>query len=316
MTPRLSKNFAFRKQLDYVMKWIRHFGGGLYHRVDDHHIFLLAGGLAFSLFICIIPMVLIIFSILGNLLKEPSIAAEITSFIEKVVPYEQYALKAKDIVFSRVDEFVIYKNLAGIVGIIGLLIAASGLFSGMRTTLNTIYRVPPTASVLIGKLRDIGLVLIVVIYFLLSTTVLPGLDISQTMAAKFGFMGKFHLEFLSEFALRFFSLLLIFISFIFIYFSIPQRRLPGRVITISALSATILWYLAQRLFGFYISNFFTLKRIYGAYFFIIVVAFWIYYTSLVFILGAEIGQLYREWIDLRRESAEDQGSDNFTPGPQ
>jgi len=55
-----------------------------------------------------------------------------------------------------------------------------------------------------------------------------------------------------------------------------------------------LWGTVQYLFGYYITNFITLKKVYGAYLFAIVVIFWIYYTSFVFILGAEIGQLYRE----------------------
>ena len=146
---------------------LRHYAGGLYRRAGEHHIFLMSGGLAFSLFVCIIPMVLIVFSVLGNILNKPSIAAEITSFIEHVVPYEEYALEAKDLVFSRVDEFIVYKNLAGILGILGLFFVASGLFSGMRTTLNTIYQVSTEDSVFIGKLRDLGLVILVVIYFYL-----------------------------------------------------------------------------------------------------------------------------------------------------
>jgi len=38
----------------------------------------------------------------------------------------------------------------------------------------------------------------------------------------------------------------------------------------------------------------TLNRIYGTYALIVVVAFWIYYSSILFLVGAEIGQLYRE----------------------
>ncbi len=298
--PLLFDKRPFAKSLRAVLDWLRHYAGGLFNRADDHHIFLLAGGLAFSLFVCIIPMVLIVFSVLGNILNEPSIEAEITSFIEHAVPYVEYADKAKDLVFSRVDEFIVYKDLAGLFGIVGLLFAASGLFSGMRTTLNTIYRTPPGKSALIGKLRDLGLVALVLIYFLLSTTILPGLDISNALAHKMGVMKNFSLQFLSNFAFTFFSMLLIFLSFLFVYFLLPQSRPPRKVIIISALSATVLWQVARELFGFYITNVVTLKQVYGAYFFLIVVAFWIYYTSLVFILGAEIGQLYRERAEKRR----------------
>jgi membrane protein len=287
----------------YSWGWFKHYFGGLYNRADDHHIFLMAGGLSFAVFTCILPMVLIIFAVLGNMLREPAIASEITRFIEKIIPYEQYADHVKEIVFRRVDEFIIYKNLAGIFGAFGLFFAASGLFSSMRTALHTAYKIVSAESVLIGKLRDFVLVIIVIVYFLLSTMILPGLDISQELADQAGLLDKLSLGFLTDFILQGFSILLIFISFFVIYFAIPYPRPPTKAIAVSAIAAAALWVAAQLLFGFYITSVVTLRRVYGAYFFLIVVAFWIYYTSLVFILGAEIGQLYRERAEKRGKNA-------------
>lgn len=287
-----------------IREWLGHFFGGLYKRAEQHHIFLMAGGLSFSLITCILPLVLIVFAVLGRVLNTPSIAAEIRLFIERAIPYQDIAVKAEEIVFSRVDEFIIYKNLAGLLGIAGLLFAASGLFSSMRTTLNTIYRVSSAGFVLLDKLRDLGLVVLVIIYFLLSTTILPGLDVSQELAQHLNILGNFGIN-LSEFALGLFSLVIIFISFFIVYFFIPNRRPRRRIILVSATTAAILWHVAQQLFEFYLTHFVTLKRIYGAYFFLIVVGFWIYYTSLVFILGAETGQLAGEWADRRRDRAAD-----------
>jgi membrane protein len=283
--------------------WFRHYIGGLYNRVDEHHIFLMSGGLSFSIFTCILPMVLIVFAVLGNILNRPSIAAEITLYVERLIPYREYADQVLEIVFTRVDEFILFKNLAGILGICGLFFAASGLFSSMRTILNTIFKVTSEASVLAGKIRDFILVIVVIIYLMLSTTILPGLDISQELADQSGLLERLNLGFLTDFLIQGFSLFIIFILFMLVYFFIPQQRPPKRAIVVSAIAAAIMWYVAHQLFGFYITNVVTLKRVYGAYFFLIVVAFWIYYTSLVFILGAEIGQLYRERRE-RRLAAE------------
>ncbi|MCP4570305.1 MAG: YihY/virulence factor BrkB family protein [FCB group bacterium] len=267
---------------------------GLYNRVNEHHVFLLAGGLAFSVIVCIIPMVLIVFAGLGAVLERPSITEEIKLFIERAIPYADYASYVEELVFSRVEEFTFYKNLAGLIGIVGLLFASSGLFSSMRTALNTVFRIQSDESVFIGKLRDLGLILMVLVYFLLSTTILPGLGLIQEFAYKSEIIRSTGLDFLGDLALQAASLAVIFGVFFLIYFSIPHRRLPIKVILTSGLSAAILWHVAQELFGFYIANFITFKRVYGAYFLMIVVAFWIYYSSLVLILGAEIGQLFRE----------------------
>ena len=82
-----------------------------------------------------------------------------------------------------------------------------------------------------------------------------------------------------------------------LYYLIPQQKIPKRVLLVSALSSSLMLEIAKQLFGLYIANVVTLKKVYGAYLFLIITAFWIYYTSIVFIIGAEIGQLYREWIN-------------------
>ena len=112
---------------------------GLYNRISLHNDLLLAGGLAFSLFICIVPMILIIFSILGHLLENISLQKQIESFILTVIPYPDAAEYVKKILFSRIEEFKSLKNIAGYIGIIGLLIASSGLFTSMRNILNIIF---------------------------------------------------------------------------------------------------------------------------------------------------------------------------------
>jgi membrane protein len=272
----------------------RYYVVGLYNRVGEHHVFLLSGGLAFSLFICIVPLILIVFAGLGMILEKPSIMNEIELFIDAAIPYHDFAASVKDIVIHRINEFRLYKNLAGLIGVAGLIFASSGLFSSMRTTLNVVYRVSSTESVIVGKLRDIGLVLLVLVYFLLSTTILPIIRIIEDFAERNEVLASLNLSFLGELTLSIISLLIIFISFFIVYFFIPHSKPPKKVIIVSAAVAALLWLIAERIFGFYITNIVTLKKIYGAYFFMIVVAFWIYYTSLVFIMGAEIGQLYGE----------------------
>lgn len=283
----------------YLKKFAKHYFGGLYNRTDRHHIFLLAGGLAFSLFVCIIPLILIIFSVVGVLLEKPAVSNEINNFIDRVIPYEDYASFVKEKVFARMDEFRLYKSLAGIIGMVGLFIASSGLFSSMRTILNLVYRVRSREHILVSKLRDFGMIMLVLVYFLLSTAVLPAIGIIEEFARGVDFFEKIGLGFLEEIAFGGFTFLVIFFAFIVMYWTVPHIKLPNRVILVSALWAAVLWEVAKELFGFYLTNVFTLKRVYGAYVLIIAVAFWVYYTSIVFIIGAEIGQLYRERLKKR-----------------
>ncbi|MCX6826195.1 MAG: YihY/virulence factor BrkB family protein, partial [candidate division Zixibacteria bacterium] len=90
------------------------------------------------------------------------------------------------------------------------------------------------------------------------------------------------------------SYFLIFSAFFVLYYLIPYARLGTKSPAISAFWAALLWEIARQIFGYYITNLASLKQIYGTYVLMVVVAFWIYYSSMVFIVGAEIGQLYRE----------------------
>lgn len=290
---------SLKKLIDrhWIKEFLRHYIGGLYNRASGHHIFLMAGGLAFSLFVCIIPLILIVFSLLGVILEKPSVADEIETFIDRAVPYENYASFVKEKVFMLVNEFKVFKSLAGVIGLIGLFFASTGLFSGMRTILNMIYKIKRDEPVLMGKLRDMLSVIFVALYFLLSIAILPLLEAAKKVIEDILFIGDIEFGFLSDLALASISFLLIFMTFIIIYWLIPYKKLHLKVILMSALAASVLWESARQLFGFYLANVVTLKMIYGAYVLIVVIAFWIYYTGIVFILGAELGQLFRERLD-------------------
>ena len=271
-----------------------HYFGGLYYRLDNHHVFLYAGGLSFSLFVCIIPFILIIFAVLGSILDSNHMQGQVNTLIETIIPYSQYSDFVKEIIFSRISEVVEYKNIAGIIGGIGLLFAASGLFSSMRTILNRVYGIEIELNVIIAKLRDFALVLMVILIFFLTTIFIPVIDVLRQAADDWEFLSIFSSKIFGHFLFSVISFFIIFALFTILYYTVPQRRLGKRTILISALWAAILWEVAKQVFGYYISNFSSFGRIYGTYALVVVVAFWIYYSAIVFIIGAEIGRLYHE----------------------
>jgi len=281
---------SFKKVKDFA----KHYFGGLYIRIDEHHVLLLAGGLAFSLFVCIIPFILIIFAVLGNFLDSEAVQFQISTLIDTIIPYGMYSDFVKSIIFKRIDEFVEYKTIAGIVGGFGLLFAASGLFSSMRTILNKVFAVETDVNVIVGKLRDFALVLMVLIIFFATTISMPFINLIFKFANKFEFISFLQTGYFEHLILSLFSLSLIYIVFAILYFAVPVKRIGRKAVFVSALWAAILWEAAKQLFELYITNYAAYGKIYGAYALVVVVAFWIYYSSVVFIIGAEIGRLFYE----------------------
>jgi len=282
-----------------IKAFFKHYFGGLYHRIDNNHMFLFGGGLAFSLFVCIIPFVLIVFSILGNILDSTTVEEQLTYLINAAIPYDAYAEYAKKVILSRIPEVIEYKNTAAWLGGIGLLFAASGLFSSMRTVLNTIFGVTEDKHLIIGKLRDFAMILLLIIFLFMSILVLPVLNVLNEIAHTVQFLEFLQVSTLLDIIFSVASLFIMFFLFFIFYYIIPYEKLGKRVPLVAAFWATLFWELARQLFGYYIFHIATWNKIYGTYALIVVVAFWIYYTSILFLLGAEIGQLYRERKDAR-----------------
>ncbi len=284
LTPRFHK----------IKSFIVYYYKGLTKRIDEHHVFLFAGGLAFSIFLCIIPFVLIIFAVLGNLLDSSYVQFQINTLIETIIPYSRYSEFVKKIIFNRINEVIEYRNIAGIIGGFGLLFAASSLFSSMRTILNKVYGVETDVNILIAKLRDFALVFMVIIIFFVTTISMPTVDLLRQQAGEWTVFSFLSNGIFSHLIFSLLSLFLIFIVFSVLYFTVPLRKLGRKATFMSALWAALLWEAAKQLFGYYLYNFAAFNRIYGAYALVVVVAFWIYYSSVVFIVGAEIGHLYFE----------------------
>ena len=277
-----------------VREFLAHYLGGLYRRMDEYPIFLMAGGLAFSIFICMVPFVLIVFFLLGTILEEASVEQQIDRIVDTAIPYTQYASFVKHILFSRVREIVAYRNVYGLVGILGLLFTASGLFSSMRTILNAVYRVSAQKNEAVGKLRDFGMVFLVLCFFLLSITLFPVLEAVKDATFASPFLRFLRFNVFEKYAYSALSFLSISGVFAVLYLLVPYEK-PGRkTVAVSALSTAVLWEIAEQGFGYYINHIASMDRIYGAYALAVVVVLWVYYASVVFVLGAAIGQLHRE----------------------
>lgn len=264
----------------------------------------MSGGLTFYFFVCFFPFILIVFSLLGKIIESSSIMANISALIDKFVPSGQYAIQLKSLLAKQVEEFIAKKNPAGYIGIFGLILGATGLFSSLRTVLDTVFEVTIKKHLLKAKLKDIQMIFVILLFFLISV-LFPSIELTRNLIHEFELAGKlidipvleklplFIETYESPFALLI-SFLMVFLILFFIYKFVPHERIPSRVALVSAFMAALLWELAKFGFNLYLETICNWREIYGAYVLFVVLASWIYCSSLILIIGAEIGQLYRE----------------------
>jgi len=286
-------NGLYKVYVEWILRFI--------DRFDQHHVFLFSGALAFSLFLCIIPITLIMFFILGNFLTSVEFVGRINTFIDALIPYQSYAEFAKTMIGGRIEELVEYKNVAGIIGFSALLFAASGFFSSIRTVLHNVFDVPEQKNIIISKLVDFLLILVMIVLFFAIFLILPALMVLQRIAMEMPFLGLLDSVLLKETFTVAVSFLSIFILFYFFYRIVPSKKIRKVSLFVGAMTAAGLWILAKFAFGYYIDNLASFGQIYGTYSLLIVIAFWIYYTNMVFIVGAELARLYDENVKVKQK---------------
>lgn len=283
-----------------IFEFLKHYFVGLYKRIDEHNLFFSGAGISYSLFLGMIPLILLIFSLLSNIFDVATLELQINQIIDTAIPYPIYGDYMKKVINTRLPEFVGYSSAAGYIGAIGLLLTSTWIFGSMRTILNQIFHTKVQKSALIGFLRDLGMVTLVVIFISLSTFIFPSVNLLLEVANTTRMMSAFSISAIWNSIVWISTLLIMLLLFFSLYYLIPYEKLPKRVALVSAFWTTLLWELARSIFGNYIQYFFSSNALYGAFALIVVILLWVFYSSCIFIVGAEIGQLYRERLILKK----------------
>lgn len=179
-------------------------------------------------------------------------------------------------------------TLAGAFGVAMLLLTASGTFGEIQSALNTIWKteVPPAGGVsqlLKAKAAAIGLV--AATGFLLLTSLLASAAIAALgtwMQGRLPGSGA-----LIQAVNITVSLLLLSALFAAIYKVLPDRRIAWRDVAVGALVTATLFTVGKYAIGLYIGGT-GIAGSFGAAGSLAAVLVWIYYSSLIFLLGAEI----------------------------
>jgi membrane protein len=135
------------------------------------------------------------------------------------------------------------------------------------------------------------MVVFVTLLFILSFSATSFYSITQTLDKKI-FLVLLNLTFIQHFSAIVLGLLFSFFMFYLVYKIVPHGKMNTRVALVSSLCASVLWEILKYGFTIYLVYFSNFTAVYGTYAAIVSLVFWIYYSSVIFVIGAEIGQLY------------------------
>ncbi len=246
------------------------------------HVSLLAAGVAFFAFMAIPPALIAALTLYG-LVADPQTVARQMEALAGSLPRE-----AQPLIADQLNAVTSGSNGALSLGLaVSVLVAlwsASSGTSNLMVAVNLAYDEPESRGFV--KLRAIALALTLgAIVFFLLTLFLVAVVPPLLQALRLGIFGTILAQ-----VIRWALLVALVIAALAIVYRIaPDRHEPKFVWTSpGAIVATVLWVLGSVVFSLYVNNFGSYNKTYGTLAGIIVFLLWLYLTSYIILLGAEI----------------------------
>lgn len=266
-----------------------------YKNLSEQDAVFLASGIAFNGVLCLIPLLLLFTSIFGIVLNSSELAMQkIDQILNAAFPDQPYTQSIRDSIQTVIKSIIEYRKSFGLWGLAILTWTGTFLFSSIRSALNRIYKIKPSKLMILTILEDIIWVLIVVVLFLIIIITTWVYSLIEAILGLISGLTTIDFSIFEATISVLISLILTFIMFFIVYRFIPDAKIENKIANISALTSTVLWIIASKLFSWYISTFQSFDKLYGTYAFILVLLIWIYYTSLVFVVGGVVGEVIRE----------------------
>ncbi|WP_232006312.1 YihY/virulence factor BrkB family protein [Mycobacterium sp. 852013-50091_SCH5140682] len=257
----------------------------------------LAAALTYYAMLSLFPSLLVMVSLLGVFGQGQRTVDALMDAAGSLAP-----ASALDIVRPSVEQ-VVESPSAGltlILGVLGALWSASSYIRAFGRSMNRIYEI--TEGRPAWKLRPMQL-LLTLGALVLAAAVAIMLAVSGPVAAAIGRTLGLGDVAQTLWAVVKWPVLLVFVSVAvaILYYTAPNVRQPKfRWLSIGSAVAIAVWVLASVGFGFYVSNFASYNKTYGALGGVIVFLLWLWLTNLALLFGAELDAELERGRQLRR----------------
>jgi membrane protein len=262
----------------------------------------LAAALAYYTIFSIAPLLVIVIGVVGLILGHRS------DVQNQVLGQVQGLLGAQgaDLIRTMIENTSKPKAsiLATIIGIVTLILGATGVFGQLQDSLNTIWEVEPKPGRgLLATLRErfISFSMILGVGFLL----LVSLVVSTGLAAVGTFIGgAIGAQAAVGQAINFvISFVVITLLFGLIYKILPDVKIAWSDVWIGAAATALLFTIGRLVLGLYLGRG-SVGSAYGAAGSLVILLLWVYYSAQILFMGAEFTQVYATRYGSRIQPAE------------
>jgi len=256
-----------------------------------------AQSLAFSFFLAIFPAIIFLFSLIpyvpiGNFQNE------ILNIIEGVLPQNAYST-----VRSTIEDIIrIQRGGLLSVGFVMALYFTTNGFMTMMRGFNSSYHVVESRTPFQQRKVAIVLTFILSILLIVSTTLIIFSEVATKYLVTHSILKSKTQILLLTLGKWTVVMSLFFFAISFLYYYAPAVKKNYRFISAGSTLATLLSIVVSTGFAYFVNNFGQYNKIYGSIGTLIVIMLWIYFNSVILILGFELNaSIENAKLKVRRE---------------
>ena len=245
-----------------------------------------AAALTYYAVLSVFPALIALVSIVGLIADPATITRVLTDTISALGP-----ASAVDTFKGPIEDITANTSRAGlglVIGLAGALWTASGYIGAFMRASNSIYEIEEGRP--FWKLRPLQIFVTLILVLMLALVVV-GLVVSGPLAEAIGSaigLGSAAVT-AWQWAKWPVLLVLVMVMLAVLYYASPNAKLPGfKWISPGSILAVVVWILASVLFAFYVANFGSYSKTYGALGGVITFLVWMWITNLAVLFGAEL----------------------------
>jgi membrane protein len=267
-----------------------HFVRTLYGRFWEHDLFLMAAAIAYYGFCAVIPLLLLEASVVASVMGSVPVKDE---QLERALSHV-FAGDVAEALCSELTGIVTRRGRVGGVGLLCLVWIGMRIFDVIERVLNRVWHVTDQRPWWRRKVMSLGVLLLAGVCFVFWLTLLSIAQVRGAGLAIWGVRPSDQPWMWWAFSVATLSVALI-AMFLVIYKYLPYTRVQLRDAAVGAVFATVLWEAGRSVFFWSVASFQTYSRLYGTLAAIFAALVWIYFSSLILLLGAEVSRVCQEF---------------------
>jgi len=260
-----------------IVRFIRCF----YYQFSRNELLLRASALTYYAVLSIFPLLILITSLMGIILRDPAKQQATIDALIRFIP------AGAEIITNLLQKIIASRTASSIIAFLTLMWSASGFLRGLLATIDLIHSEKYSHNTLF--MRSMGALVILLtipaLFLLLIITKLSALVFGAIAVEMPGFVAHI----LNILASRFAIFVITTTAFFLMMRYIPSKRPPTRTSLISASITSVAWIALGYAFAWYLSSDFSnYNVIYGSIGAMMALMLYLYLTNVIILFGAQL----------------------------